>query len=307
MDAFKNFLQNGYNAVMERFSGSSGQKPQVQQASTTPPSSAAESDTMTPDDTTSFASASSEATYDDSTSSTVDVKTSCGPITGQTVRPDQLRTKSSHLAVISMRGAADTKARVPLDVVCVIEASERGSMCGRRLEMVRHALRFIISVLDQDDRLSIVTFSDGGNVDFPLTRMDAAGQGTAQSIVSEIESGGSTNIEAGLTTGFGELLRAGRTPQGLRHTAAVLLLNTGQPCVGMTAVADLVSLVQTKVASIKRHHGCACSMHTFGLGGHNVSLLDGLEKAGVGKQYDLGLLGGEITPSFADCLAGLMR
>ena len=172
---------------------------------------------------------------------------------------------------------------------------------------MRHTLRFIISALGQDDRLSIVTCSDGGNVDFPLTRMDEAGQRTAKSVVSEIEPQGSTNIEAGLTMGFDELLRVGQTPQGLRRTATLLLLSTGEPCMGMTDAGDLVSLMQTQVTYLDRHHGCICSLNTFGLGRHNAALLSLLAKAGGGKYHDVGTGASEITPAFVDCLSGLMR
>ena len=328
METFKNVLQKGYNSVIDRLGGNSKLKPQVQQENTTATSPAATSGAMMPGDSTSFAGTSSAATSRAPTRGAVDVKTLCGPITVKTVHPGQSSTNSSHLAVISMRGAsAKTQARVPLDVVCVIEASEMASMYGHRMEMVRHTLRFIISVLGQGDRLSIVTFSDTANVDFPLTRMDEAGQRTANSVVSEIgpyvkPKRRPDDIEAGLTTGFDELLRVGQmskgysvgflrvgqTVQALRSTAALLLLGTGGHR-GLAEQTALISLMQTKVALLKRNHGCTCLVHTFSLEHSRAkTILTHLANAGKGKYYDLGkCLGREITPAFADCLAGLMR
>ena len=49
----------------------------------------------------------------------VQLATSCGSIDLQSPRP----STKSHLALISMRGSDKSKARVPLEVVCVIDTS----------------------------------------------------------------------------------------------------------------------------------------------------------------------------------------
>ena len=48
METFKNVVQRGYSAVMERFGGKSGKKPEIQQETTAATSSAATACDMTP-------------------------------------------------------------------------------------------------------------------------------------------------------------------------------------------------------------------------------------------------------------------
>ena len=62
-------------------------------------------------------------------------------------------------AVASVRAAAQqSAARLPLDLVCVIDSS--GSMAGSRLALTKQAMRFSISQLSAVDRPAVVTFSD---------------------------------------------------------------------------------------------------------------------------------------------------
>lgn len=79
------------------------------------------------------------------------------------------------------------------DIVLVLDTS--GSMSGTPIEETRKAsVNFIDTILQEDASIGIVTYEDSANMlsDFSMDR------NALESVVSGIDSGGSTNIEAGL-------------------------------------------------------------------------------------------------------------
>ena len=93
--------------------------------------------------------------------------------------------------------------RKPSVLICGIDVS--GSMDTEvkngdedngfsRLDLVKHALRTMISMLRDNDYLSIITFSDSAKIVFPLTQMNEVGRGTANLTVESLRTEGCTNI-----------------------------------------------------------------------------------------------------------------
>lgn len=79
------------------------------------------------------------------------------------------------------------------DIVLVLDTS--GSMSGTPIEETRKAsVNFIDTILQEDASIGVVTYEDSANMlsDFSMDR------NALESVVSGIDSGGSTNIEAGL-------------------------------------------------------------------------------------------------------------
>ena len=132
-------------------------------------------------------------------------------------------------------------ARTPTDVCCVVDVS--GSMGAEAtmkgeggstethglslLDVVKHAVTTIISVLGPQDRLSLVAYSSGARVVFDLLVMDDAGKSQAKLELAGLRTGGQTNLWDGLHSGL-EILRRGCEGGGSR-LSAVLLLTDGQP------------------------------------------------------------------------------
>ena len=90
-----------------------------------------------------------------------------------------------------------------VDIVAVIDKS--GSMEDGKLRLVKETLHFMISELQAQDRLCIVTFSTKVFTDMPLTFMDAKGKALAEDVTSAIVADGTTNLSGGLYEGLRNL------------------------------------------------------------------------------------------------------
>jgi len=134
---------------------------------------------------------------------------------------------------------SDGKARVPIDVVCVIDvsgsmnaAAELKTATGESesfglsvLDIVKHAMKTIIASLDKNDRVAVVTFSDQAKVLMELTYLNDVGKKSAQTVVEAMRPAGSTNLWDGLFNGL-EVLR--KAPCDKRNRA-IMLLTDGEP------------------------------------------------------------------------------
>jgi hypothetical protein len=120
----------------------------------------------------------------------------------------------------------------PLDVVIVIDVS--GSMDSKvttqdgedtmlsRLDICKNGAITIVETLSNQDRLSVVKFSDTGNTVLPLTPMTVAGRANAKTIINSLSAEGGTNIWDGL-------LHAMNTIKGSTRNAHIMLLTDGEP------------------------------------------------------------------------------
>ncbi|TGJ79472.1 hypothetical protein E0Z10_g9297 [Xylaria hypoxylon] len=145
---------------------------------------------------------------------------------------------------------------VPCDIVLVIDVSismgdeapaavndEQGNATKEHfgltvLDLTKHAARTILSTLDKNDRLGIVTFSDGSNVVQELTAMTEVCKALVNTKIDGIRETGMTNLWAGIMEGlamFEPSHSSGRVP-------ALMVLTDGQPnhmCPGQGYVRKL--------------------------------------------------------------------
>ncbi|KAK9285824.1 hypothetical protein L1049_025025 [Liquidambar formosana] len=119
--------------------------------------------------------------------------------------------------------------RAPIDLVTVLDVSE--NMTGAKLQMMKRAMRLVISSLSTNDRLSIVAFSAPTKRLLPLRRMTTTGKRSARRIVDAL---GTT----GQGTGVGDALRkAAKVLEDRRERnpiATIMLLSDGQDERGST-------------------------------------------------------------------------
>jgi Mg-chelatase subunit ChlD len=129
---------------------------------------------------------------------------------------------------------------MPADVCCIVDVS--GSMKTKAqyedasgnmvddgmtmLDITKHAVKAVMHILQEDGRLTIVTFSSNANVVFPSTKMCETGRATGLDILASLQPGGTTNIWSGMLAGL-EALRA-CADEGPRQQF-LLLLTDGQP------------------------------------------------------------------------------
>ncbi|KAG6645787.1 E3 ubiquitin-protein ligase WAVH1-like [Carya illinoinensis] len=119
--------------------------------------------------------------------------------------------------------ALNTDFRAPIDLVTVLDVSR--SMCGLKLQMMRRAMRLVISSLSATDRLSIVAFAASSKRLLPLTRMTTKGRRSARKIVDSLGCVGQEE-----TCANDALMKAAKVLEDRRErnpVASIMLLSKG--------------------------------------------------------------------------------
>lgn len=146
------------------------------------------------------------------------------------------REKSEFFVKTSLNVVGNNTMRVPSDIVLVVDVS--GSMASEAktqtvsesmglslLDIVKHAIKTVVTTLGPDDRLSLVSFSTSAKVIFELMPMNRLGKQNAFDLIKKLEPDGMTNLWDGLNKGLNILSNR----QESSRNAAILLLTDGEP------------------------------------------------------------------------------
>ncbi|KAM5575197.1 E3 ubiquitin-protein ligase WAV3 [Rosa sericea] len=175
----------------------------------------------------------------------------------------------------------DPSLRAPIDLVTVLDVS--GSMTGGKIQMLKRAMRLVISSLGEADRLSIVAFSASPKRLMPLKRMTAHGQRAARRIVDRLVCGqGSSAGEA--------LRKATKVLEDRRErnpVASIMLLSDGQDERVNNSGSTNQRHVSNDVSSSRFAH-IEIPVHAFGFG----------QNAGYCQE--------PAEDAFAKCVGGLL-
>ena len=133
--------------------------------------------------------------------------------------------------------------RVATDICCLVDVS--GSMCSAAkyencdgiecedgfsaLDIVKHAINAVMNMCSENDRVSLVVFSDNAEVVFPLTKMTEQGRIKCHNLLSAQKPGGRTNLWDGILAAM-ETLRSDVSEPGLRRKI-IMLLTDGEPTI----------------------------------------------------------------------------
>lgn len=170
--------------------------------------------------------------------------------------------------------AADPGARPPLSLSVVVDVS--GSMQGEKIALVREGLGLLIDGMRDEDRLSLIAYSDGVNVLSPLTPVES-GRANLRRLVGGLVADGGTNLAAGLEAGY-RTIEEGYEP-GRQHR--LILLSDGVPTAG---VLDPNAIL----AASRAYNSDGIGLTTIGLGSDfNVTLMRGLAQQADGNFYFL--------------------
>ncbi|WP_367125352.1 von Willebrand factor type A domain-containing protein [Streptomyces phytohabitans] len=144
--------------------------------------------------------------------------------------------------------------RAPAALTFVVDVS--GSMAEPgRLDLVRASLRTAVGQLRDTDSVALVAFSDEARTVLPMTRLgDDGGRGTVRDALDGLRTEDSTNLAAGMRTGYAEAV------EGLRKGATnrVVLLSDALANTGGTAPDAILD----QVAAHRADHGITL----FGVG-----------------------------------------
>eukprot|EP00927_Polykrikos_kofoidii_P023330 TRINITY_DN21530_c0_g1_i1.p1 TRINITY_DN21530_c0_g1~~TRINITY_DN21530_c0_g1_i1.p1 ORF type:complete len:759 (+),score=83.32 TRINITY_DN21530_c0_g1_i1:78-2279(+) len=166
----------------------------------------------------------------------------------------------------------DTMERHATDLCCVVDIS--GSMGNlvtydtdgversdglTTLDVVKHAVKTVMHMLTENDRLALVVFDDKAEIVFPLTAMTEVGRKDCMQLSDQLAPRGQTNLWEGVLAGL-ETLRSDGTDKVGRHKT-LLLLTDGKPTISppFGHVRELQRYLET-------HPGCELQINTFGFG-----------------------------------------
>lgn len=114
------------------------------------------------------------------------------------------------------------------DLVIVLDRS--GSMEGQKLGDARRAVVNLIERMGHNDRLALVSYSNGVQTHFPLTQVTASNRRWMRSQALEIMAGGGTNLGGGLRRGIDIMLNT----SGETRNRKVILISDGLANQGVT-------------------------------------------------------------------------
>ena len=159
------------------------------------------------------------------------------------------------------------------NLVFLIDVS--GSMASSdKLPLLKKAFSYLVSSLDERDRVSIVTYSGKESVVLSGCRGDRDEE--IMSAVNSLEAEGSTNGEAGLTRAY-SLAKDYFIEDGNNR---IIMASDGDLNVGISSESELQSYIETK-----RDEGIFLSVLGFGTGNYKDAKMSALAQNGNGVYY----------------------
>jgi len=133
--------------------------------------------------------------------------------------PSMTATKGAYCFVIDVSGSMNAPAEVTND------DGDRVNHGWSQLDIGKHSTNAFISSLDENDWVSIVTYSDAAKVVLEWTRCDEQGLLKARAAVDALQPERSTNLMAGMTKGF-EVMGSLPVAEEVLHEYALGLIIT---------------------------------------------------------------------------------
>ncbi|MFF0447489.1 von Willebrand factor type A domain-containing protein [Streptomyces sp. NPDC004609] len=150
-----------------------------------------------------------------------------GEIRGEAGREDEGGDDWSLVRVgLSTRPSDRTGERPSAALTFVIDISGSMGEPGR-LDLVKESLGILTDELRGDDSVAVVTFSDTARTRLPMTRLDG-NRDRVREVIESLEPAESTNVEAGVRTGYDTAVKGRRS--GATNRVVLLsdaLANTG--------------------------------------------------------------------------------
>jgi Ca-activated chloride channel family protein len=166
--------------------------------------------------------------------------------------------------------AADDKAN---NLVFLIDVS--GSMSSKdKLPLLKTAFSYLVSNLDADDTISIVTYS--GKEAVVLDGCNGLESEKIMTAINSLVASGSTNGQAGLTMTY-QIAEKHFKPEGNNR---IIMASDGDLNVGISSTEELTAFIEGK-----RDQGVYLSVLGFGTGNYKDSKMEALADNGNGVYY----------------------
>lgn len=169
--------------------------------------------------------------------------------------------------------AAEHERGRNVDIVIVLDRS--GSMEGEKLADAKQAILEMLASMGEDDRVSLISYSDNVTTHFPLTACTPANRELLGTAVNMVAAYGNTNLGAGLMEGMRQL--AGNRRAG--NLGKVVLISDGLANEGVT---DPSALAEMASAAIQGEF----AVSTVGVGlDFNEQVMSAIADRGAGNYY----------------------
>lgn len=173
------------------------------------------------------------------------------PITG--------RLPISIIAMIDVSGSMECDASLPLP------GTEDTSLT--RLQLVQYSLKTIISVLGNEDQITLITFSDFAQVRLENTLLTPEGKERASKIIDSFQPSGCTNIWDALDKGIDQAIKEkalfnknNQEGNNYQINTSLLLFTDGEP--NQNPPMGIIPSLEDKLSDINIHF----SISSFGFG-----------------------------------------
>ncbi|KAM3286044.1 E3 ubiquitin-protein ligase WAV3 isoform X1 [Capsicum chacoense] len=176
------------------------------------------------------------------------------------------RSHETYVIILKLKAPpalARTARRAPIDLVMVLDVS--GKMKPQNIQMMKRAMRLVISSLSSSDRLSIVAFSTTSKRLLPLRRMTSSGKRSARRIVDAIVA-----LDGTGTSASDALKKAAKVLEDRRErnpVASIMLLsdNPNQRSTATTTISTNQRYQSSIISTCTRFNNLEIPVHSIGL------------------------------------------
>ena len=183
--------------------------------------------------------------------------------------------------------------RNPSNLVLVADIS--GSMSGNNLAMLKQAFSTLVSQLNEQDSVSIVTYNNSANVALPATKV--MNKSEIFTAINNLSSSGGTNAEQGIILAYQQAEKM--YLPGFNNR--VILTSDGMANVGSTSPEGILQKITDS-----KNKGIFLTTVGVGTGNYNDHLLEQLANKGNGNYLYIGDYK-DIQENFVDGLTSELQ
>ena len=168
--------------------------------------------------------------------------------------------------VVSLSSEDTAKKMIGVDLICVVDISY--SMYGDKMDMVKDTLKYLVDLMNENDKLAIITFSDSAKVIQELLPMKEANKEQVNKKIDDIDVDGATNILEGLIKGLSVIKDDDDYSSGER-ILSIILLSDGVDNYNY----NIPQKFEKEIIDHKKQN-CTFTLHTLGYGeDHHAELM----------------------------------